>query len=214
MLPEMKFLLCASWFPSGTAPRFRSPACARSAPSRAVAGLGFDRLTAAIKIGICGQRRLSASALLVAIFVTGCGSAPTTNPQAENSAERLQIKSRLQEIFAAAEKLDLPRLDSYHLYGPKFTKFPAAPVGRQDAAIARQSEHDGLGAIRALAMRADDLKIDVFGDVGVAAFVLNSRFTAGGDPIERQERATLVFVKDHGAWKIAHEHFSPFKVNP
>jgi ketosteroid isomerase-like protein len=126
----------------------------------------------------------------------------------------VQIEARLQEIFDAAEKKDLSRLDSYHLYGPKFTKFPAAPVGRQDAAIARKGEHDGLVAISALAMQATDLKIDVFGDVGIATFVLNSRFKAGGDPIERQERATLVFVKDHGAWKIAHEHFSPFKVNP
>jgi ketosteroid isomerase-like protein len=158
--------------------------------------------------------RLMASALLVVMFVTGCASAPTTNSHANYPAERAQIKTRLQEIFDAAERQDLPRLDTYHLYGPKFTKFPAAPVGRQDAAIARQGEHDGLGAIRALAMQADDLKIDVFGDVGIATFVLHSRFNAGGDPIERQERATLIFVKDHGAWKIAHEHFSPFQVNP
>ncbi len=157
---------------------------------------------------------MSASALVFAIVVAGCASAPTTNPQADCPAGRGQIEARLREIFDAAEKQDLSRLDSYHLYGPKFTKFPAAPVGRQDAVIARQGEHDGLGVISALAMQADELKIDVFGDVGIATFVLNSRFKAGGGPIERQERGTLVFVKDHGAWKIAHEHFSPFKVSP
>lgn len=214
MLCEMKCPLRASWFPHRTAPRFLSLSRANPTPSVAVAGFGFGRFRATIKIGICGKRLLSASALIVAIVVAGCASAPPTNPQAEYLAERAQIKSRLQEVFDAAEKQDLSRLDSYHLYGPKFTKFPAAPVGRQDAAIARQSEHEGLGAIRALTMQADDLKIDVFGDVGIATFVLNSRFKAGGGPIERQERATLVFVNDQGAWKIAHEHFSPFKVNP
>jgi ketosteroid isomerase-like protein len=179
-----------------------------------VAGLGFGRFKAAIKNGTSGKVPLITSALVVAIFAAGCASAPTADPRAEYPAARVQIEDRLREIFDAAEKQDLPRLDSYHLYGPKFTKFPAAPVGRQDAVVARHSEHEGLGAIRALAMQADDLKIDVFGEIGIATFVLNSRFKAGGEPIERHERATLVFVKDHGAWKIAHEHFSPFKVNP
>ena len=214
MLSEMKYLLRASWSPTDTAPRFLSPSCATPVPSRAVAGLGSGHFTHAIKNGTSGKLLMSASALVFAIVVAGCASAPTTNLRAGYSAERVQVQVRLREIFDAAEKKDLPRLDSYHFCGPKFTKFPAAPVGRQNAAIARKGEHDGLGAISALAMQADELKIDVFGDVGIATFVLNSSFKAGGDPIERQERATLVFVKDHGAWKIAHEHFSPFKVNP
>jgi ketosteroid isomerase-like protein len=214
MLPEMKCSLRASWFPTVTPSRFLGLPRDTPAPSGAVGGFGFGRLTSSIKTGICGKRLLIASALIVVIVVAGCASAPPTNPPAEYSVESLQIKSRLQEIFDAAEKQDLSRLDSYHLYGPKFTKFPAAPVGRQDSAIARKGEHEGLGAISALTMQADDLKIDIFGNAGIATFVLNSRFKAGGEPIERQERATLVFVKDHGAWKIAHEHFSPFKGAP
>lgn len=161
-----------------------------------------------------GPRQRSAWGLAVVIAVAGCSSAPTLNSPAESAVGSAQIQNRLNEIFDAAAKKDLPRLDSYHYYGPKFSKFPAGPVGRQDAAIARQGEHDGLGAISALTMQAEDLKIDRFGDVGIATFILHSRFEASAGQLERKERATLVFVKDHGAWKIAHEHFSPFKVKP
>lgn len=199
---------------AGTERQFLNTSFGGPALSAAVAELDSGGLTPALGKGVTGKVLMNARALVFAIVVAGCASAPTTNPHAEYRTERVQIEARLREIFDAAEKQDLPRLDSYHFYGPKFTKFPAAPLGRQDAAIARKGEHDGLGAIRALTMQADDLKIDIFGDVGIATFVLNSRFKAGGGPIERQERATLVFVNDQGAWKIAHEHFSPFKVNP
>jgi ketosteroid isomerase-like protein len=63
-------------------------------------------------------------------------------------------------------------------------------------------------------MRANDLKIDVFGEVAVVTFLVNSSFKVGTDNLERQARSTLVFVKDQGTWKITHEHFSPLKSNP
>ncbi len=171
-------------------------------------------IAVAEKISTTGTRQLRAWGLALVIGFGGCASAPTISSPAKSAVGSAQIQNRLNEIFDAAAKQDLPRLDSYHYYGPKFTKFPAAPIGRQDAAGARQGEHDGLGAISALTMQAEDLKIDLFGDVGIATFILHSHFKASAGLIERKERATLVFVKDHGAWKIAHEHFSPFKVEP
>lgn len=151
---------------------------------------------------------------VIAILFAGCASVPTANLNADYPEERAKIQRRLNEIFDAAEKKDLPRLDSYHFYGPKFTKFADGQLSRQDATAARQGEHDGLGSINDLSMRADDVKIDVFGDVAIATFVLEARFKAGTDTIEKQARSTLVFVKERGDWKIAHEHFSAFKSNP
>ena len=57
-------------------------------------------------------------------------------------------------------------------------------------------------------MRADGLKIDVFGKVGVATFVLNYSFKVGEETVEKQAKTTMVFVKEGGEWKIAHEHLS------
>src|SRR5438093_12264830 len=103
--------------------------------------------------------------LPIPLVLAGCVAAPTAKPTADNSKDRTQIQRRLLEIFDAAEKKDLDRLDSYHLYGPKFTKFAPEAVGRLDAAAARKGEHDGLAPVSDLKMQAEDLKIDVFGDV-------------------------------------------------
>jgi len=66
-----------------------------------------------------------------------------------------------------------------------------------------------LGAIKGLKMRADALKMDVFGNVGITTFILDYSFDSGGEVIHGRERSTLVVVKHSGGWKIAHEHLSP-----
>jgi ketosteroid isomerase-like protein len=157
---------------------------------------------------------LSISALFVSFLIAGCASAPPVNQRADDAEGQAQIRGLLAAIFDAAAKKDFDRLDSYHLYGPKFTKFSGPTLIRQDAAAGRKGEHDGLAAIDDLKMRADDLKIDLFGDVGVATFILNSSFRAGAKTVEKTDRGTLVFVKEHGSWKITHEHFSSIQPAP
>ncbi len=152
-------------------------------------------------------------ALLSALLLTGCVTERTTSRTTNYSNEQVRIARRLSEILDAAEKKDLARLDSYHLYGPGFTKFSASPPGRQDAAASRKGEHEGLSAISDLKMHARDLKIDVFGDVAIATFILDSSFKAAGAAHQKEDQGTLVFVKNQGDWKITHEHFSPFKPN-
>jgi len=155
--------------------------------------------------------RLLASCAVALFLVSGCVCLRTAALQAEYPEEKSQIERRLQEVFAAAESKDFDRLDSYHLYGSKFTKFSGSSSDRLDAAAGRKGEHDGLGSIKGLKMRADDLKIDVFNNVGIATFILDYSFDSGGVVVHRKERSTLVFVKDGGAWKITHEHLSPIK---
>ena len=111
-------------------------------------------------------------------------------------------------MLDAAEKKDFERLDSYHFYGPTFTKFTGSSPERLDTTAARKGEHDGLGSINGLKMRDDDLKIDVFGNTGIATFILTYSFEAGGKTVQGRERSTLVFVKEMGEWKIVHEHLS------
>jgi ketosteroid isomerase-like protein len=139
-------------------------------------------------------------------FLTGCASVP---PQASapSTSEQAQVQQRLGEIFHAAETKDLLRLDSYHWYGPHFTKF-AGTGHRLDAAAAREGEHKGLSALAGLKLRADDLQIDVFHDAAVATFTMVVTIQSGADAITKRERGTLVFVKHEGSWKIVHEHFS------
>jgi len=96
----------------------------------------------------------------------------------------------------ACEKKDFEKLESYHLYGPKFTKFSTESAGRLEAEVARKGERDGLSAVNGLSMRADGSKIDVFGKVGIATFVLNYSFQGGRD--EKQAKTTMVFGRRMG----------------
>jgi ketosteroid isomerase-like protein len=153
--------------------------------------------------------RLNASVLLVATLMVGCTSVPKADSQPNYPKETAAIERRVHEIFSAAESKDFDRLDSYHFYGPKFTKFTGSSAQRLDADAGRVGEHKGLGAIAGLKMQADALKIDVFGNAGIATFILNYSFESGGATIQKKERTTLVFVRDGGEWKIIHEHLSP-----
>ena len=147
-------------------------------------------------------------AIGVSLLVAGC---IYPESKGDYSREKDQIEQRLQQVIVAAETKDFDRLDSYHLYGPKFTKFTGTSSERLNAAAGRDGEHKGLGAAKGLNMKADALKIDMFGNVGVATFILDYSFESGGQTIRRRERTTMVFVKDAGEWKIAHEHLSPIK---
>jgi ketosteroid isomerase-like protein len=150
----------------------------------------------------------------LALLIAGCASTPATKLTADSPGESAQIQARLDQIFDAGKKKDFGRMESYHLYGPGFTKFPINGTPRQDAEDARKAEHDGLSAVTNLTMQADDLKIDVFGGVGIATFVIYYGFTTTAGAVAKRERSSLVFVKDQGEWKIAHEHFSPIKADP
>lgn len=147
---------------------------------------------------------------LALVFVAaGCAAPRPAGLQADSPDEKAQIERRLHEVLAAAENKDFNRLESYHLYGPKFTRFSASSPARLDAATTRQAEHDGLASLKGLTMQADALQIDVFGPVGIATFILEYSFESGGATLRKKDRSTLVFVRDSGEWKIAHEHLSP-----
>jgi ketosteroid isomerase-like protein len=129
-------------------------------------------------------------------------------------AEQQQVTNTIYDILAAAAAKDFDRLAAYHLDGPKFTKFDDfEPLERQDAATARRCEEEGLAGVEDLTYVVDGLQIDVFGPATVATFVLQYRFRADGQQVAMRARATMVFVTDGSAWKIAHEHFSPFVAN-
>jgi hypothetical protein len=62
--------------------------------------------------------------------MTGCATAPEMKIAADDSAAKAEVRERIERIFDAAAKKEMPRLDSYHLYGPGFTKFGAGQTVR------------------------------------------------------------------------------------
>lgn len=153
--------------------------------------------------------RIAASLPLVFMMV-GCSSVRPGISQEDQAEERAQveIERRLNEVFAACAKKDFDRLEGYHLYGPKFTRFSGALPVRLDAATTRKLERDGLASLDRLQMEAEELKVDVFERTGIATFILRYRFDLAGRTESKADRTTLVFVKVRGEWRIAHEHLS------
>jgi hypothetical protein len=126
-----------------------------------------------------------------------------------------QVERRLHEIMQAARGRDLDRLESFHLFGPKFTKFDDwEPLERQDGETTRLNERESLSALDEFTPTVEGLKIDVFGPVAITTFVLVYDAAANGDRFSARARTTMIFVRDGAEWRIVHEHLSPFKANP
>ena len=120
------------------------------------------------------------------------------------------VAARIQEIMDAVKAKDVELLESHHLWGPKFSKYDEDPPGRQDAEMTRQIERELVEGATSLDFRASDIKVDVFGQVAVATFVLDYSATMPDDQeFSASQRSTLVFVDTGSDWKIVHEHFSP-----
>jgi ketosteroid isomerase-like protein len=128
------------------------------------------------------------------------------------SEAQAAIAIRIDQIVDACVVKDFDRLATYHLGGPKFSKFDDVdPLDRQDDETAMRSEIEQFSAIDDLELHADDLKIDVFGPVAVATCAFRASFRFQGEQQSSRIRTTLVLVDaGSGDWLICHEHHSPF----
>jgi ketosteroid isomerase-like protein len=129
--------------------------------------------------------------------------------------EQEKVKQTLIHIFDLAKAKELDSVESYHLYGPKFTKFDdGEQPDRQDAETAKKAERELFNAVSGFTYTLDDLKADVFEDAAIATFIINVAFKMGDMSGTAKSRATIVFVKIGEDWKITHEHFSTFVPPP
>jgi ketosteroid isomerase-like protein len=119
------------------------------------------------------------------------------------------VAKAVHDVFEAAERGDADRLEALHLYGPKFSKFDDIPASTlQDAAATRENERIALSRLSSFSAIVEDLRVDVFGSVAVATFVLRYSFETPDASGSSSARSTMVFVERAGAWRIVHEHFS------
>lgn len=130
-------------------------------------------------------------------------------------SSQASARARIGEILDAAKAKDFPRLASYHLQGPKFTKFDdTEPLERQDAELGMRLEVEQFGGMEDFHGWFDDLKVDVFGPVAIVTGILVWECTLQGEPVSGRSRSTVVLVDSDGEWLIAHEHHSPFVASP
>lgn len=149
---------------------------------------------------------ISASIVLALI---GCAPAPSGEqvsiderfPQAE-----AEIRAVIDAIAADIRTANISNLQGIHLDSDKFTKFGPRQFERQDVAETNASEAAFFSSISNASYEVDDLKIDVFGDFGIATYYPRVSFERDGEAVRVTGRQTLVFLNTQDGWKIVHEH--------
>ena len=117
-----------------------------------------------------------------------------------------ELREVIQSIVKDAETANINGLQAIHLKSEKFTKFGPRQFNRQDVANTNKSEADHFGSISKFKQEVRDLKIDVFGDIGIATYYPHVSFIKEGKEIKANGRQTLVFLYTENGWKIVHEH--------
>ncbi len=150
-----------------------------------------------------------APSLLVLLLLVSCASErPLQQDVINDPFPEAQAKLRevVESIVKDAMTANIEGLQAAHLDSEKFTKFGPRSFNRQDVASTNESEAAFFGSISNFNQEVRELKIDVFGDVGIATYYPHVSFVQDGEEKTASGRQTLVFLKTANGWKIVHEH--------
>ena len=148
-------------------------------------------------------------AYAASLMLTGCTIGEqeakdlVNDPFIEHQSE---IREAILSIKTDIESSNIEGLQAAHLESEKFTKFGPRAFERQDVADTNESEAAFFSSITNAKYDVRDLKIDVFGDVGIATYYPEVSFVRDGIDVEVSGRQTLVFLKTDSGWKLVHEH--------
>jgi len=122
----------------------------------------------------------------------------------DDAAESLRIKVILQELEKATAARDIDWIESFHLYGPRFTRV-SQNGQRLTATQSRASEKEYYSTIDEFSSEFDDLKIDVFDETAIVTGIFSFEGRIGENTFPGRTLGTLVLVKVNGEWKIVYE---------
>lgn len=152
----------------------------------------------------CVPFALAASFSLMGCSATQLGSQDLVEGSFPD--RQAEIHDAIMTMKSDIESSNIDGLRAMHLESRKFTKFGPRVFERQDVTSTHKTESVFFGAITNANYEVRDLKIDVFGDVGIATYYPEVSFVRDGESVEASGRQTLVFVRTDSGWKIVHEH--------
>lgn len=161
---------------------------------------------------MCQMRVRQWQLILPLVLSAACSSEVRIAPDpAEDSFPESQAELRraVQSIVEDTAEANLEGLRAAHLDSYKFTKFGPRSFERQDVEGANESESAFFGSISSYRLDVQGLKIDVFGEVGIATYYPYVSYVQDGVTKSGSGRQTLVFLKTAEGWKIVHEHGTP-----
>lgn len=120
-------------------------------------------------------------------------------------------------FFEAGKNKDLTSIFGFHSPPSLFTKFgETPPYTRQNSEEAFVYEQAEFANISDYDYKLEDLRVDLVGEAAVATFYLTFRgvfvndYSFEGRTVGSRSRVTMVLARFDGAWRMVHEHFSPF----
>lgn len=132
---------------------------------------------------------------------------PARHPVGDASpGAEAELRAAVMSIANDIMTANLEGLQAAHLASGKYSKFGPRKFERQDLDEANASEAAFFGSISNVDYRVEDLKIDVFGDIGIVTYYPRVSFVAENESRTVDGRQTLVFLKTGDGWKIVHEH--------
>jgi hypothetical protein len=117
-----------------------------------------------------------------------------------------ELRERVMSIANDIMSANIEGLQTAHLASAKFTKFGPRKFERQNLTETNASEAAFFSSISQVDYRIHDLKIDVFGDIGIVTYYPQVSFVKENESRSVDGRQTLVFLKTDEGWKIVHEH--------
>jgi len=124
------------------------------------------------------------SALPVLVFIISCSCEKPfkgdqiNDPFPEAQAElRESVETLAKDVMTA----NIKGLQEIHLKSDKFTKFGPRSFNRQDVKSTNESEAAFFGSVSNMNYEIEELKIDVFGDIGIATYYPHVSFVKDGE---------------------------------
>lgn len=149
------------------------------------------------------------SAFPLVLLLASCATAPHTSEDAINDSypeAQAELREAVESIAADIETNNIQGLQSLHLDSEKFSKFGPRRFERQGVTSTNESEAAFFSSISDADYQVEDLKIDVFGNVGVVTYYPHVSFIRQNEEVTVSGRQTLVFVRTADGWMIVHEH--------
>ena len=143
---------------------------------------------------------------IACIAIAGPGIAGASEQSEREQKAQMEIRDAIYGIKADIESTNIQGLQDIHLLSEKFTKFGPRNFERQDVGSTNRSEAAFFSSISEASYQIEDLKIDVFDDIGIATYYPEVSFLRDGEQVQSTGRQTLVFLRTDAGWKLVHEH--------
>ena len=111
-----------------------------------------------------------------------------------------ELKLVVLDVWNDASNRDIEKLKPAHFNSPRFSKFGPRVSERQNVDETNSSESEHFSLIKNVDLKMDDLKIDIFDNVGVVIFYNNYSFIKSSESVNGKGRVTLVFYNTHDGW--------------